>query len=53
MEEWRSIEGYLGYEVSNFGNVRSCLNNKHAITGNWRVLSPRIDHNGYLFCKSV
>lgn len=25
MEEWKSIEGYLGYEVSNLGNVRSCL----------------------------
>ena len=25
-EEWRSIKGYSGYEVSNLGNVRSCLN---------------------------
>ena len=28
-EEWRSIKGYSGYEVSNLGNVRSCLNTGH------------------------
>lgn len=49
MEEWRSIEGFIGYEVSDKGNIRSCLNNKHSITENWKLLSPRIDHNGYLF----
>ena len=49
MEEWKSIEGYLGYEVSNLGNVRSCLDKKHNVTNNWKILSPRIDRNGYLF----
>lgn len=49
MEEWRGIEGYLGYEVSNFGSIRSCLSNRHVMTDTWRVLSPRVDLNGYLF----
>lgn len=49
MEEWRSIEGYLGYEVSNLGNVRSCLNTQHKITNKWKILSPRLDRRGYLF----
>ena len=35
-EEWRSIEGYLGYEVSSLGNVRSCLNTRHKMTDKWR-----------------
>ena len=48
-EEWRSIEGYLGYEVSNLGNVRSCLNTGHKMTNKWRILSPRLDGSGYLF----
>lgn len=49
MEKWKCIEGYLGYEVSNKGNVRSWLNRRHKITDTWKILSPRIDHNGYLF----
>lgn len=49
MEMWKGIEGYLGYEVSNIENVRSQLNRKHKITNTWKILSPRVDHNGYLF----
>ena len=48
-EEWRSIKGYSGYEVSNLGNVRSCLNTGHKKTNKWRILSPRLDNRGYLF----
>ena len=49
MEIWKGIEGYLGYEVSNIGNVRSQLNRRHKITNTWKILSPRVDHNVYLF----
>ena len=48
-EKWRSIKGYSGYEVSNLGNVRSCLNTGHKKTNKWRILSPRLDNRGYLF----
>ena len=29
MEEWRDVEGFLGYEVSDQGKVRSYANNRH------------------------
>ena len=56
MEEWRDIEGFLGYQVSNRGRVRSFWKKKHYPTGygTYRVLSdePMImsssdDGNGY------
>lgn len=45
MEEWRNIEGYENYQVSNLGRVKS-LNYNH--TGKEQILKPRKDHNGYL-----
>lgn len=49
MEEWKIIEEYPGYQVSNLGEVRSCLNKQHHITSTFRMLRKRIDHNGYYF----
>ena len=47
-EEWRSIDGYINYQVSNIGRVR---NSK---TG--RILTPQINRGGYyqvgLYCDS-
>ena len=40
-EEWRSINGYLNYQVSNIGRVRN------ATTG--RILKPAKNHTGYLY----
>lgn len=40
MEEWRSIESYPNYEVSDHGNVRNVLTS--------RVLKPGVKSNGYL-----
>lgn len=42
-EQWRDIEGYEGvYQVSDLGRVRS------RYSGEWRVLKPRNNGNGYL-----
>lgn len=41
-EEWRNIEGYDDYQVSNFGRVKSFKQGKNFI------LKPRIGHDGYL-----
>lgn len=42
-EQWKAIEGYDGlYEVSSLGRVRS----KHS--GEWRVMKPSKNDNGYL-----
>ncbi len=38
-EEWRSIDGYINYQVSNIGRVRN------ADTG--KILKPKIEDNGY------
>lgn len=43
MEEWRKIEGYDNYEVSNYGRVRSLDYNR---TGETRIRKPEIE-NGY------
>ena len=47
-EQWRPIEGFRGYEVSNTGNVRSYLING-GIRKEPYVLKPRMNPNGYLF----
>jgi len=38
-ECWRSISGYINYQISNIGRVRNC------VTG--RILKPRLNGNGY------
>ena len=43
-EQWRDIFGYDGmYQVSDLGRVRS------RYSGEWRVMRPAKNHNGYLF----
>ena len=44
-EEWRDIEGYQNYMISNMGRVKS-LNYKH--TGIEKILKPSVDKRGYL-----
>lgn len=65
MEEWRDIKNFIGYQVSNYGRVRSFWAKRHYPTGygTYRYLSeePHImplsdDGNGYmkvmLYCKA-
>ena len=49
MEEWKKIDGYENYEVSNFGFVRNLNYNKI------KILINREDNHGYLhidLCKN-
>lgn len=48
MEIWRDIDDYLGYQVSNYGRVRSFVNNRHGIIDEWHTLNPVKDKNGRL-----
>ena len=47
-EQWKPIEGFSGYEISNKGNVRSYLING-GIRKTPYVLKPKKNPNGYLF----
>ncbi|MDW9568066.1 hypothetical protein GHK65_28670 [Sinorhizobium meliloti] len=49
-EEWRPVEGYPGYEVSDLGRVRSWRSNGKGggFRASPRVLSPSKKRNGYL-----
>ena len=47
-ENWRTIDGYEDYQVSNFGRVKSLKNGKE------KILRPRVNGKGYLdviLCK--
>ena len=48
MEEWRPIEGYEYYEVSNLGRVRSWIDNRWRIRSTPKVLSLHRLTKGYL-----
>lgn len=48
MEIWKDIEGYEGYKISNYGNVKSLKFGKE------KILKPIKDKYGYLqviLCK--
>jgi predicted XRE-type DNA-binding protein len=48
LEIWKSIEGYDGYDVSNFGRVRSYHSNYGTIKKEpLRILKPGLKKNGY------
>ncbi len=47
-EEWKIISGYIDYQVSNFGRIKSFrrTNKKHG-----KILNPSKDGGGYLHIK--
>lgn len=45
MEEWKNIDGFEGYQVSNFGRVKSLANNK---SRKEKILKTKKRNNGYL-----
>lgn len=60
MEEWRDIEGYDSYQVSNLGRIKSLGRYENGHTGKKnsivffrkeRVLKPVNRGNGYLFVR--
>lgn len=47
MEEWKTIEEYPEYEVSNLGRVRSLYYRKKTKTPNLQLLKPALGSHGY------
>ena len=47
MELWKDIAGFCGYQVSNYGRVRSFANNRHGICDEWHLLKPQLSNKGY------
>lgn len=47
MELWRDIDNYPGYQISNLGNVRSYINNRHGVCDEWHPLKPVYNKRGY------
>jgi NUMOD4 motif len=45
-ERWKTVEGFIAYEISDLGRVRRCLPGKSTVQG--RILKPTPDKNGYL-----
>ena len=47
MENWRDIVNFKGYQASDYGRVRSFVNNRHGICDKWHLLKPQPNHKGY------
>lgn len=46
-EVWKDIDGFLGYQVSDLGHVRSSRDFHGNITENYRILKPCVNKDGY------
>lgn len=47
MEVWKDISHHDGYQVSNYGRVRSFKNNRYGLCGTPHILKTDINSNGY------
>lgn len=47
MEEWKNIEDFPGYQVSNTGKIRSFMNNRHGIVKESHELKQIHNQRGY------
>lgn len=48
-ENWKEIDGFPGYEISSFGNVRCFRNFNGKITKNFRLLKPLLNKDDYFY----
>ena len=46
-EVWKDIDGYLGYQVSDLGRVRSFRNYHGNVTSEFRILKMGVNKDGY------
>lgn len=47
MEEWKDIDGFPGYQISSYGNVRSFTSNRHGLCDTPHFLGTDTNSNGY------
>ena len=51
-EIWKDVypvDKYKGYQVSNFGRVRSCRDYRKGYRDEYKIITPHLDKDGYLY----
>lgn len=46
-EQWKDIENFEGYKISDSGRVKSYVNNRHGIGSKSHILKPTVNKLGY------
>ena len=46
-KKWRDVTGFDGYQISDNGEVRSFINNRHGVGAKSRILKPTSNKHGY------
>ena len=48
-EKWKDIFEFDGYQISDFGRVRCCRNNRGGLTSTYRIIKPSVDKDGHFY----
>ena len=46
-ERWENIPSFDGYQISDYGRLRCCRDNRGNLTDTYRIVRPSVDKDGY------